>query len=139
MDIIEGIKDLDDQMKHLKENWDTYNYFFIHHKYTDSKGEDGNFDAKVKEIEKVDAIIPRLLSFKPDVLIVSGDHSTPAIMKSHSGHPVPFLIHAQNIRSDDTDSFGERACARGFWGNLKTPVLMQLALSYADKINKYGA
>ncbi|MBN2441749.1 MAG: 2,3-bisphosphoglycerate-independent phosphoglycerate mutase [Spirochaetales bacterium] len=139
MNAIEGIKDLNDQMKILKENWGSYDYFFIHHKYTDSKGEDGNFDGKVKEIEKVDAIIPEILKLNPDVVIVTGDHSTPAVMAAHSGHPVPFLIHAEHIRPDDTDSFGERACARGLWVNIRTTELIQLALSYADKIVKYGA
>jgi len=139
MNVIEGIKDLDEEMKHLTENWNNYDFFFVHHKYTDSKGEDGNFEAKVKEIEKVDAVIHKIRALNPDVLIVTGDHSTPAVMKSHSGHPVPFLMNAKNIRSDDTDSFGERACARGIWGNIRTHVLIQLALSYADKIKKFGA
>jgi 2,3-bisphosphoglycerate-independent phosphoglycerate mutase len=138
MKVIEDIKDLNEQMKCLKENWKNHDFFFIHHKYTDSKGEDGDFEAKVIEIEKVDEYIPQILDLKPDVLIVTGDHSTPAVMKAHSGHPVPFLIHAQNIRTDDTDSFGERACARGLWKHIKTTYLIQLALSYADKIVKYG-
>ncbi|MBN2533603.1 MAG: 2,3-bisphosphoglycerate-independent phosphoglycerate mutase [Spirochaetales bacterium] len=139
MKVIDGINNLEDQMRLLKENWNKHDYFFIHHKYTDSKGEDGDFDAKVKEIEKVDAIIPQITALNPDVLIVTGDHSTPAVMKAHSGHPVPFLLKAMYTRPDDADTFGERACARGFWGNIRTPVLLQLALSYADKIMKYGA
>lgn len=139
MKVIDGINNLDDQMKLLKENWDAHDYFFIHHKYTDSRGEDGDFDAKVKEIEKVDAIVPQITALNPDVLLVTGDHSTPAVMRAHSGHPVPFLLNAGYTRPDDADSFGERACARGFWGNIRTPVLLQLALSYADKIKKYGA
>ena len=126
-------------MEKLKNCWQNYNFFFVHHKYTDSKGEDGDFTAKVTEIEKIDNIIPKILSLKPDVLIVTGDHSTPAKMKSHSSHPVPFLIYSENIRPDSTDEFGEQACTKGIWGIIKTQILLQLALGYADKIKKYGA
>jgi 2,3-bisphosphoglycerate-independent phosphoglycerate mutase len=139
MDIIENIQDLGQQMETLKKIWGDYNYFFIHHKYTDSKGEDGDFQAKVKEIEKVDSIIPVLRALKPDVLIVTGDHSTPAKMKGHSGHPIPFLIQADNIRPDGITKFGERECRKGIWGILKSTTLIQLALSYSDKMIKYGA
>ena len=139
MEIVEDIKDLDEEINIVSQKWASHDFFFIHHKYTDSKGEDGNFDAKVAEIEKVDAAIPRILDLKPDVLIVTGDHSTPAVMKSHSCHPVPFLMHAQTIRPDAAASFGERECARGAWPGIRTFKLMQLALGYADKINKYGA
>jgi 2,3-bisphosphoglycerate-independent phosphoglycerate mutase len=139
MNVIEGIKDLNEEMEVLEKNWKAHDFFFIHHKYTDSKGEDGDFEGKVKEIEKVDAIIPRILSLGPDVLIVTGDHSTPSVMKAHSGHPVPFIIQAKNIRHDAAQHFGENECARGIWKHIRTPYLIQLALSYADKINKYGA
>ena len=139
MDVIEGLKDLDHQRRALKENWDQYDYFFIHHKYTDSRGEDGNFDAKVAEIEKVDGFLPRVIEQKPDVLIVTGDHSTPAVMKSHSHHPIPFLINAANSRPDGVQEFGERACAAGLWGIIPGPMLTRLALAYAGKLAKYGA
>jgi 2,3-bisphosphoglycerate-independent phosphoglycerate mutase len=139
MAVKEDLKDLAEQMKVLKETWGANNFFFIHHKYTDSKGEDGNFEAKVAEIEKVDRIIPEILALKPDVLIVTGDHSTPAKMKSHSSHPIPFLIHAENIRSGRSLEFGESACASGIWGTIKTTHLIWLALGYADKIKKFGA
>jgi 2,3-bisphosphoglycerate-independent phosphoglycerate mutase len=139
MKVEENLKNLNDQIETLKNKWTHHDFFFVHHKYTDSKGEDGDFQAKVAEIEKVDSIVPQILSLKPDVLIVTGDHSTPAKMKSHSAHPVPFLLHADNIRPDETYEFGERACARGLWGIIRTPLLIQLALGYADKIKKYGA
>ena len=139
MEICENLKDLNDQVKELKKNWDNYNFFFIHHKYSDSKGEDGDFPAKVSEIEKVDGIVQDIIALKPDVLIITGDHSTPAKMKAHSSHPIPFIIYAENIRPDQTKEFGERACAKGMWGILKTTMILRLALSYADKIKKYGA
>jgi 2,3-bisphosphoglycerate-independent phosphoglycerate mutase len=139
MDVIEGLGNLDDQAKALKEHWDRYDFFFVHHKYADSRGEDGDFGAKVAEIEKVDAFVPSILSRHPDVVIVTGDHSTPAVMKAHSCHPIPFLIHGQHTRPDDVTAFGERPCAKGMWGILPGAMLIQLALAYADKLKKFGA
>ncbi len=139
MSVIEGLNHLDEQAEVLRREWNNYDFFYVHHKYTDSKGEDGNFDAKVAEIEKVDAFLPKVLDLKPDVLIVTGDHSTPSFMKSHSGHPVPFMIYAEVIRPDDVKEFGERACAKGLWGIIEGRMLMRIALSYAGKLKKFGA
>ncbi len=139
MDVAEGLNDLEAQAGALRENWDSYDYFFVHHKYTDSKGEDGDFPGKVAEIEKVDAFVPRILALKPDVLLVTGDHSTPARLRAHSSHAVPFLIHSRNVRPDGAKAFGERDCLAGTWTNLPGAMLMPLALGYADKLKKYGA
>jgi 2,3-bisphosphoglycerate-independent phosphoglycerate mutase len=139
MDIVEGLNSLQQQGQALRENWDSHDFFFVHHKYADSRGEDGDFDAKVAEIEKVDAFLPQITALRPDVLIVTGDHSTPAVMKAHSSHPIPFLIHAANIRPDGVDSFGERSCASGLWGVVPGTTLIRLALAYAGKLAKYGA
>jgi 2,3-bisphosphoglycerate-independent phosphoglycerate mutase len=139
MDVIDGLRDLNDQAEALKQYWDQYDFFFVHHKYADSKGEDGDFQAKAAEIEKVDALLPQVLARRPDVLIVTGDHSTPAVMKSHSHHPIPFLVHGRNTRPDDVAEFGERPCAKGMWGIIPGAMLIQLALAYADKLIKYGA
>ncbi len=139
MDVVEDLQDLTAQVDALRRNWGSYDYFFLHHKYTDSRGEDGDFDAKVAEIEKVDAVLPQILELQPDVIVVTGDHSTPAVMKSHSGHPVPFLIHAKTIRPDGVRQFGESACAGGLWGILHGTDLIKLQLSYAGRILKYGA
>ncbi len=139
MDVIEALKNLDDQAEALKGNWDRYDYFFLHHKYTDSRGEDGDFQAKVAEIEKVDAFIPRITALEPEVLIVTGDHSTPSSMRAHSSHPVPFLLHAPNVRPDRVREFGERACAAGLWGVIPGAVLIRLALSAAGRLAKFGA
>ena len=100
----------------MRDSWQRYDYFYVLHKYTDSKGEDGDFNGKVKEIEKCDAFLPQILELNPDVIIVTGDHSTPAVMKSHSGHPVPFIISSDGIRTDNVTEFGERSCARGLYG-----------------------
>ena len=93
----------------------------------------------MKEIEKVDAFLPRLLALKPDVLIVTGDHSTPAVAKAHTANPVPFLIHAAGVRPDGVKKFGERECARGTWGIIHGTQLLPIALSLAGKLKKYGA
>ncbi|UCF99033.1 MAG: 2,3-bisphosphoglycerate-independent phosphoglycerate mutase [Spirochaetaceae bacterium] len=139
MDVVEDLQDLDAQAAALRENWDRFNFFFVHHKYTDSKGEDGDFEAKVAEIEKVDRFVPRILEVKPDVLLVTGDHSTPAVMRAHSAHPVPFLLHAGNLRADAVKEFGERNCAQGLWGVIPGAMLIRLLLSAAEKLAKFGA
>jgi 2,3-bisphosphoglycerate-independent phosphoglycerate mutase len=140
MDVIEGLKDLEDQGKALRDAWDRYDFMFIHHKYTDSKGEDGDFDAKVAEIEKCDAFLPQILELEPDAIIVTGDHSTPALLRSHSAHPVPFLIASKGIRADRVANFGERDCSQGAWGGvIAGHDLIRLALSYTGKLAKFGA
>lgn len=135
----EDLADLDGQARALEAAWETHDYFFVHHKHTDSRGEDGEFDEKVKEIEKVDGFLPRVLALKPDLIIVTGDHSTPAVARAHTSHPVPFLIGGNGVRADGTEKFGERACARGIWGTISGQMLMRIALSYTGKVKKYGA
>ncbi len=139
MEVVEDLADLDAQLKAMTAGWQAHDFFFMHHKYTDSKGEDGDFDAKVKEIEKVDAILPRILELKPDLLIVTGDHSTPAVAKAHTAHPVPFLIYGESARPDGAAKFGERECARGAWGVISGQMLIRIALSYTGKLKKFGA
>ncbi len=139
MDVIEGLTNLADQGAALRQCWSQYDFFFVHHKYADSRGEDGDFAAKVAEIEKVDAFMPLVRDLHPDVLIVTGDHSTPAVMKAHSYHPIPFLLHGRNTRPDEVTEFGERPCAKGMWGIIPGVMLIQLALAYADKLQKFGA
>ena len=139
MDILDAGATLDDQMKCLEANWSKYDFFFIHFKYTDSTGEDGNFDAKVKRTEELDSAIPHIMALKPDVLIVTGDHSTPAKMKSHSGHPVPTLLVSDICRFDGSQQFGESACRVGELGMFEAKYLMLQALSHAGRLEKYGA
>jgi 2,3-bisphosphoglycerate-independent phosphoglycerate mutase len=139
MDIVGKAQTLDEQMSVLEQNWSSYDFFFIHFKYTDSTGEDGNFAAKVKRIEEFDAAVPRITSLKPDVLIVTGDHSTPSMLASHSWHPVPTLLSAKFCRTDACEKFGERDCVRGGLGQFEAKYLMILALANARRLNKYGA
>jgi len=128
-----------DEFRAVAANWDAHDFFFIHVKKTDSYGEDGNFDAKVGVIESVDQALPILLEKKPEVIVVTGDHSTPATMKTHSWHGVPTVIASPWARFDGTTTFGESACARGGLGHFPAVHLMPLALAHARRLNKYGA
>ena len=130
----------EDEFSTLQRAWDDYDFFFVHIKKTDSKGEDGDFYGKAKIIEGVDKALPQLLDLNPDVLIITGDHSTPAKLKSHSWHPIPFLLHAPaTVRPDSQNSFGERACDQGGLNTFSALETISLALAHARKLEKYGA
>jgi 2,3-bisphosphoglycerate-independent phosphoglycerate mutase len=139
MDIVGNAQTLDEQMTLLEQNWAKYDFFFIHFKYTDSSGEDGNFAAKVKRTEEFDAAVPRITALAPDVLIVTGDHSTPSMLASHSWHPVPTLLVGRFCRTDGCQKFGESECLRGGLGQFEAKYLMTLALANAGRLTKYGA
>ncbi|MBC8289947.1 MAG: phosphoglycerate mutase, partial [Planctomycetes bacterium] len=139
MDILDAGQTLDDQMARLKASWDDYDFFFVHFKYTDSTGEDGNFPEKVRRTEELDAAIPKITELNPDCLIVTGDHSTPAKMKSHSWHPVPVLLSSDLARPDACDSFGEKQCITGGLGQFPAKYLMGFAMAHAGRLEKFGA
>lgn len=139
MKVLDAGATLDDQCARLEKAWNDYDFFFVHFKYTDSTGEDGNFAAKVEKIEQLDAAIPRITQLKPDVLIVTGDHSTPSKLRSHSWHPVPVLLAADSCRSDACTSFGEAQCLSGGLGQFQAKHLMSLALAHAGRLEKFGA
>ncbi len=140
MTVVDPGKTLADQMAAAKAQWGSYDFFFLHYKYTDSTGEDGDFAKKVEMIEALDAEIPKLVALKPDVLIVTGDHSTPSRMKSHSFHPVPTLLWAPaTVRPDYVTTFGERPALQGGLGQFLAKDLMPLALAHANRLQKFGA
>jgi 2,3-bisphosphoglycerate-independent phosphoglycerate mutase len=139
MTILQPGTDLAGQIEALRRHWDDADFFFAHYKYTDAAGEDGDFDRKVACIEEVDAAIPRILELGPDVLIVTGDHSTPATLRSHSWHPVPVVLAAATCRPDTATSFGERACLQGGLGQIEAKYLLPLALAHAGRLAKFGA
>lgn len=129
-----------DEFREVARLWDEHNFFFVHIKKTDSMGEDGNFEGKAKIIESVDAALPALLDLNPDVLAVTGDHSTPSRMRMHSWHPVPFLLWAPNtVRVDATTHFGETACGNGGLGTFHATAAMPLMLAHANRLEKFGA
>src|SRR5262245_36987333 len=140
MDVLECGSTLGEQMETLKNVWGRYDFFFIHFKYTDSTGEDGNFPGKVEMIEKLDAEVPKIRALNPDVFIVTGDHSTPSKLKSHSWHPVPTVLVAKgSARTDRVTEFGEEACLRGGLGHFEAKYLMTLAMAHAGRLAKFGA
>ncbi len=130
---------LDNEISALETGWPGYDFFYVHVKQTDTFGEQGDFDGKVRAIEQVDALISRILALKPDVLIIAGDHSSPAVLKAHSWHPVPVLVHSRFVRPDGIAEFGEHACARGGLGTFPAVDLMPIALANAMRLAKYGA
>jgi 2,3-bisphosphoglycerate-independent phosphoglycerate mutase len=141
MDVIEFPGETpDDTFAAVKGIWGHYDFVFIHVKPADSRGEDGDFDAKVKVIEGVDAALPALLDLKPDVLIVTGDHSTPAVLRMHSWHPVPTLLWAsETTRYNEVGMYGETDCARGSLGTFRAADLMPMAMAHARRLTKFGA
>ncbi len=139
MEILKTGPTMEDEMATLKQSYKDYDYFFIHIKETDARGEDGDFAAKVKALEHVDKIIPEITALKPDVIVVAGDHSTPAMIKGHSWHPVPVLINSQWCRPDNVKQFSESACICGGLGRIPATDIMPLAMANALKLNKYGA
>lgn len=139
MDIVGNAKTLSEQLDVLDQHWKDYDFFFLHFKYTDSTGEDGDFAAKVGRIEEVDACIPRIRALGPTVLMVTGDHSTPSLLKSHSWHPVPLVLSSPDCRTDRCQKFGENEAIAGGLGQLEAKYLMPLALANAGRLGKFGA
>ena len=138
MNVIPTGKNFAAEMDTLRANWDKHDFFFIHYKPTDAAGEDGDFGAKVRCIEELDPFIPEILELEPDVLMVAGDHSTPAVMAAHSWHPVPFMLHSKLTTGLGVPTFDERACALGAIGSVPATSVMVMGLSYAGKMNKFG-
>jgi 2,3-bisphosphoglycerate-independent phosphoglycerate mutase len=140
MDVIPVEHPVSNEFRTVAEHWEQYDFFFVHVKYTDSRGEDGDFEAKKAVIEEVDEALPILLDLQPDALIVTGDHSTPSQLKSHSWHPVPTLLWAPGtVQTDAATAFGETECSRGGLGIFPATELMPLALAHAQRLAKYGA
>jgi 2,3-bisphosphoglycerate-independent phosphoglycerate mutase len=139
MKILETGATIRDEFDTLKQYFAEHDYFFVHVKRTDSSGEDGNFDVKVSVLEEVDGLLPRILELEPDVIVVSGDHSTPAVLKAHSWHPVPVVLYSKWCRPDGVKEFSERACASGGLGRFPAMEIMPLAMANALKLAKFGA
>jgi 2,3-bisphosphoglycerate-independent phosphoglycerate mutase len=130
---------LEDEFKTLKENYNNYDFFFLHIKWTDSAGEDGDFTRKVKVLEQVDKSLPTIMELKPDVLVITGDHSTPAVFGGHSWHPVPVVINAKYCRTDSVKEFSENAFLAGGLGRIRAAEIMTMAMANARKLTKFGA
>jgi len=139
MQVLPGGENITEQLNSLRRYYADYDFFFVHFKTTDARGEDGNFQAKVQAIEELDNALPSLLSLDPDVLITTGDHSTPATLAMHSWHPVPFMLKSKWCRPDNVAEFSERACLAGGMGRFPATEIMPLAMANALKLDKFGA
>lgn len=129
-----------EELETLKENFDKYDFFYLHFKEIDAAGEDGNFDKKVELIEEFDSLIPDVLEMEFDVVAITSDHSTPALLAGHSWHPNPFLIHSpRSARIEKQPGFSERVCARGLIGHINSLDVMPLLLAHAKRLKKFGA
>ena len=139
MRVLDGFDTWEGQVEALARVWNEHDFFFLHYKYTDSNGEDGNFDGKSRAFEHVDSLVGKLAALGPAVLAVSGDHSTPSVLKAHSWHPVPLLLWGKHVFPDDCTTFDERAARRGGTGQMLSQDLMALLMAHALKLEKYGA
>ena len=135
----DGIKDFNTKIDKLKEIWSDHDFFFFHYKHTDSAGEDGDFDRKVACFEEIDSALPCILDLKPDVIAITGDHSTPSVFKAHSWHPVPVVLKGKSIRPDTVTAFSESAAISGGMGRFDGYFLINEILAAAGKITKFGA
>ena len=131
--------DLAEEVELLGKHWGDADFFFFHHKDADAAGEDGNRAAKIAAIERLDAVVPDLLALEPDVIAVSGDHSTPSQMAAHSWHPVPVVVRGRLVGRDEVDRFGERWCRAGGLGYRPTMQLLPILMANAGRLAKYGA
>ena len=139
MQVLPGGESITEQLNNLRRYYADYDFFFVHFKSTDARGEDGNFRAKVQSIEELDNALPSLLNLDPEVLIITGDHSTPATLAMHSWHPVPFMLKSKWCRPDNVTEFSERACLAGGMGRFPATEIMPLAMANALKLDKFGA
>ena len=139
MAVVDGLESAAEQMTALETAWDDYDYFFVHHKAPDARGEDGDFDAKSAAIEEMDQRLPDLMALGPDVLVVTGDHSTPSVLRQHSWHPVPCLFRGVRVLPDTVVRFGERACGQGSLGLFPAQSIMARMLAHGGRLQKFGA
>ena len=139
MEVLDTGPTFADEIATLKRHWDSFDFFFLHYKDTDKAGEDGDFDAKVAALERFDARLPDILALRPDVLAVSGDHSTPSILAAHGWQPVPALVASAYCGADHVSRFTERDCASGALGLLPAQELMPILMANALRFAKYGA
>jgi len=139
MDVLPVGPEYEDLFLTVEQNFDRYDFFYVHFKKTDSYGEDGNFEAKKTALEAADVLLPRLLDLNPDVLVITSDHSTPSLLKGHSWHPNPFALFSRIAQPDAVRTFTETACAQGYLGRFQAKQALALMLAHALKLNKFGA
>jgi 2,3-bisphosphoglycerate-independent phosphoglycerate mutase len=139
MEVLKTGSTFADEVATLRQHWDGYDFFFLHYKDTDKAGEDGDFGAKVAALERLDAFIPDIEALRPDVLVITGDHASPAVLAGHGWQPVPVLISGRYCGADPVGAFSERACAAGSLGVIPAQHLMPLVMANALRLTKFGA
>jgi len=139
MDVLKTGGTFADELSTLREHWQAYDFFFVHYKDTDKAGEDGDFEAKVQALERFDSFLPTVRDLGPDVLVVTGDHSTPSVLAAHGWQPVPALVWSRYCGADPVSTFTERACAGGTLGLLPAHHLMPIVMANALRLTKFGA
>jgi len=139
MEVLSSGETPKEEVTALREHYDRFDFFYIHFKKPDMAGEDGDYKKKVKAIEEVDRLIPSLLKLNPDVLVITGDHSTPTILKSHSWHPNPILLYSKFIRPDGVKRFTEKDCQKGELGRFPATEILPLMLANGLRLKKFGA
>jgi 2,3-bisphosphoglycerate-independent phosphoglycerate mutase len=139
MDVLKTGSTFADEVTTLRDHFGAYDFVFLHYKDTDKAGEDGDFGGKVAALERLDTALPAIEALRPDVLVVTGDHASPAVLRGHSWHPVPVVLAGQYALPDAVDRFSERACGAGSLGTLPAHDLMPLILAHALRLTKYGA
>jgi 2,3-bisphosphoglycerate-independent phosphoglycerate mutase len=139
MEVLKTGSTFADEVATLREHWASYDFFFLHYKDTDKAGEDGDFEAKVAALERLDGFVPEIRSLRPDVFVVTGDHATPSVLAGHGWQPVPALLWSRHCGADPVSAFTERACATGTLGVLPAHHLMPLVMANALRLTKFGA
>jgi len=139
MEVLQTGESMADEVQTLRQHWDRFDFFFVHFKPADSAGEDGDFARKARVLEEIDRLVPEVLALRPDVFALGGDHATPSTYRSHSWHPVPFLLHSPWVLPEGTPGFSERAAVRGVLGRFPAIEIMGLLLAHAQKLTRYGA
>ncbi|MBI4641945.1 MAG: 2,3-bisphosphoglycerate-independent phosphoglycerate mutase [Candidatus Tectomicrobia bacterium] len=139
MDVQPSSANLNEQIEVLEKKFSDYDFFYVHLKATDAAGEDGDFQRKVKILEEVDELLPRVTRLNPDVLVITGDHSTPSRLAAHSWHPVPALLYSRFCRADSVKKFDEVSCIPGGLSGMPMKYLMGVALANAGRLAKFGA
>lgn len=139
MDVLDGGDCLETQVEAVRSHWDDYDFFFVHHKGPDSAGEDGDFRRKQHAIAEFDAHLPGIIGLRPNVIVVTGDHSTPSSMAAHSWHPVPLLLWGDHVRPDHVHQFSEPNCVHGELGLFPAKEVLPIAFAHAGRLAKYGA
>jgi 2,3-bisphosphoglycerate-independent phosphoglycerate mutase len=139
MDVLKTGGSFADEVTTLREQWEAYDFFFVHYKDTDKAGEDGDFDGKVAALERFDGHVPDVRGLGPDVLVVSGDHASPSVLAGHGWQPVPALVWSRYCGADPVTRFTERGCAAGTLGIMPAHHLMPIVMANALRLTKFGA